>query len=82
MGSRPVRFHLHACIISKTNLRAGHFSESSQGIGGGGSYDVRKSHYGIFCFHVEAVLSTAPASNLMSGESLESDCEGALIASY
>lgn len=61
-------------LFQMNNLRARHFSESSQEIGVGGSNDVRKGHYGIFCFHVESVLSTAPASNLMSGESLGSDC--------
>lgn len=74
MDSRPLRFQLHACVISKENLKARHFSESTQETGRGGSNDVSEGHHGIFCYHLEAVLSTVPARNLLSGESLESDC--------
>lgn len=74
LGSRLLRVQLHACISSKENLRTGHFFESTQEVGGGGLNDVRNGHHGISCYHSEAVLSTVPARNLMSGESLESDC--------
>ena len=60
-------------MISNENLRAGHFPESTQETGGGGSNDVIKGHHGIFCCLLEAALSTVPARNLMSGESFESD---------
>lgn len=72
-GSGSLRFQLHACISLNENLRVGHFPGSTQEIGGGNSNDVRKGHHGILCYHLEAVLSTVPARNLMSEESSESD---------
>ena len=68
-----LRFQLHACISLNENLRVGHFPGSTQEIGGGNSNDVIKGHHGILCYHLEAVLSTVPARNLMSEESSESD---------